>query len=267
MKFSHGRLLKAVIPALLFFLSLGLSAGLFAQEKKSLFISTQQEIQIGREASQRFEKQYGLYTDPAALSRVGNLARRLVSICDRKTISYTFKIANSDEFNACAFPGGFIYVNKGVLKELNDGELAFILGHELAHVCRRHSVKQIEKNLVTGGLLTLIASIVNKGRLNEGTVNTITAINTVIQSSYSREDERQADQDSLRYLKLAGINPAWGVSALRKMQKKSGGMPGFLNTLIGSHPMPDERVRDAEGTCRALGFDPATPSEIYLPKP
>lgn len=241
------------------------SRRLSAQEARSSLISTQQEIQIGREAAQKFEKQYGLYNDPGALARVGNLGRRLVSICDRKTITYTFKIANSDQFNACAFPGGFIYVNKGVLKELNDGELAFILGHELAHVCRRHSVKQIEKNLMTGGILTIIASVVNKGRLSEGTLNTITAINTVIQKSYSREDEKQADNDSLRYLTLGGIYPSWGVSALEKMRKKSGGMPGFLNTLIGSHPMPEDRVRDAGNTCRGLGYDPSPPTEIYLP--
>ncbi len=186
------------------------------------FISTEREVAIGRAAAGKFEGQYGLWSDPEAMTRVERLARQIVAVCGRTDITYHFNIANSMEFNACAFPGGFIYVNRGLLEELNDGELAFILGHELGHVVLRHSVKQIESNVFTEGLLTIVAAIFSKGKLSEGTSNTVAAVNLVVQSGYSRDDERDADLAGLLYMNKADINPAWGVSALRKMKKKSG---------------------------------------------
>ncbi|MCA9793294.1 MAG: M48 family metalloprotease [Candidatus Eremiobacteraeota bacterium] len=208
-------------------------------------ISTAQEIQIGREASLKFEQQYGLVQDVAMQERVNRIGQSLAAVAARKDVQYTFKVANMDQFNALAFPGGFIYTTRGLMNALSDEELAFVLGHEVTHVVRRHSVNQLEKAVYTQTGLLAIIGVLNNGQIDQGSANLAKLANAVMSSQWSQADEREADHDGIQLMAAAGYDPVYAVSALVKLSKQSGGTPGFLNTLVGSHPLPQDRIKAA----------------------
>ncbi len=219
-------------------------------------ISDQQELQLGIEAARELETKYGTVNDPGQLERIGRIGRSIVSNSERRNLPFTFKILNTNNVNAVALPGGFVYVTKALLPLVNDQELAFVLGHEIAHVTKRHGIRQLEKNLWTQAGLVTIVAIANKGQVNEGSMNTVQAVSTVINSKYSRDDETEADLTACNYVVNAlGYNPRAGITFMRKLQKLGGGeLPGFVNSLVGSHPLTDERVRSIDEECRKLGY-------------
>ncbi|MDR5704349.1 MAG: M48 family metalloprotease, partial [Armatimonadota bacterium] len=121
-------------------------------------ISTQQEINIGRQVARQLEEKYGLYRDPDIHSRVVAIGERLAAVSDRPGLPYSFKILNTSEVNAVAAPGGFIYLTRGMVFFVrSDDELAFVLAHEVAHAARRHGAQMIERNFAWSlGLFILI---------------------------------------------------------------------------------------------------------------
>ncbi|MHC9540573.1 MAG: M48 family metalloprotease [Vulcanimicrobiota bacterium] len=219
-------------------------------------ISDQQELQLGVEAARELEAKYGTVNDPGQLERLNRIGRSIVINSERRNQPFTFKILNTDNVNALALPGGFVYVTKALLPLVNDQELAFVLGHEIAHVTKRHGIRQLEKNLWTQAGLVTIVAIANKGQVNEGSMNTVQAVSTVINSKYSRDDETEADLTACYYVVNAlGYNPRAGITFMRKLQKLGGSeLPGFVNSLVGSHPLTDERIRTIDDACRKLGY-------------
>jgi len=243
--------LEYLISALLLFTIL-----ITAMPCQAGMISDKQELQLGLEAARELEAKYGTVNDPAQLERLNRIGRSLVTSTERRNLTYTFKILNTNNINALALPGGFVYVTKALLPLVTDQELAFVLGHEIAHVAKRHGVKQLEKNLWTQAGLVTIVAIVNKGQVNEGSMNTVQAVSTVINSKYSRDDETEADLAACHYV-VGGLgwNPRAGISFMKKLQKTGGGeLPGFVNSLVGSHPLTDERIRTIDEECRKLGY-------------
>lgn len=208
-------------------------------------ISTQQEIQIGQRAASQFEQQYGLAPDPAMQQRVQRIGQSLAAHSGRNDVRYFFKVANMEPFNALAFPGGYIYTTKGLMRALTDEELAFVLGHEIAHVARRHSVNQLEKATYTQVGLAAVLAALGNGRVQQNQATLARLASAVAGSQWSQNDERDADEVGLQIMARAGYDPVYAVSALDKLSRQSGGTPGFLNTLVGSHPLPKDRIRDA----------------------
>ena len=149
-------------------------------------ISKSQEISMGKDVAAQLEAKYGVVQDDDLQARVNNIGQRIVAVSGRQDLEYSFKVLNSDEVNAMAVPGGFIYVFKGLLDFMpSDDELAGVLGHEVGHIVKRHSVKQVEKQLA----FTLLTLILTKGQgfiLADATMQALMA-------GYSRSDEREAD--------------------------------------------------------------------------
>ena len=111
-------------------------------------ISKQQEIEMGRETAMALEAKYGVVQDYELQERVNRIGQSLVAVSDRQDLEYSFKVLNCDEVNALACPGGFVYVFKGLIDYMpSDAELAGVLGHEVSHVVKKHTVHQIEKQL------------------------------------------------------------------------------------------------------------------------
>ncbi len=107
-------------------------------------ISKEQEIDMGKSTGAQLEAQYGLSQDYLLQEKVTRVGQRLAAVCGRKDIEYTFKVLNSNEINALACPGGFIYVFKGLLDYMpSDAELAGVLSHEITHVVDKHTVHQV----------------------------------------------------------------------------------------------------------------------------
>ena len=200
-------------------------------------ISTEKEIEIGRSSSQKIEARYGLYRDAEANRRIQALGRLLVKNTSRG-LTYHFKILNQDIVNAFAFPGGYIYLTKGIYKAMKTRELAFVLGHEITHVEKRHSVKEMERALMTqlgGGILVGMTDFVMGNR-------------------YSQSQEKEADEGGMILMTRAGFDPQYAVEALQVLKQNDKGQEDsqFVNSLLSSHPLTSDRIEAAQGRVEGL---------------
>lgn len=195
-------------------------------------ISTKQEISIGQDVGKQLEKKYGLVDDPALQERVTRIGMKLVAVSDRKDLPYSFKVLNSKEINAMAAPGGFVYIFKGLIDLMpSDDELAGVIGHEIGHVVKRHSVKQIEKNMVWN--LGFMAVFGDKGAILQNL-----AMNAIM-AGYSRSDEREADYLGYLHSSKAGYNRYSMMMGLLKLSSLN---QKYQNDLFSDHPEGKERI-------------------------
>lgn len=232
----------------------------------ALAMSTEEEIKLGAEASARFEKEYGLVNDPVLVDRLNRISKKLLVHADRQDLPWKFSVIDIEEFNAAAFPGGFIYATKGLMNGLTDEELAFVMGHEIGHVDERHSVKQLESSQLRRIGLIVIAAGAGKGKISDQAGTLVGLTDAVIGSQYSQADESSADRYGMRRMALAGFDPAFALAALQKLSAQSGGgTPGFLNTLIGSHPLPAERLKKGAELIVTVPFRPQAIAPVTQP--
>ena len=199
-------------------------------------ISVEQEVKMGKETAQALEAKYGLSQDYYLNERVNRIGQRLAAVCGRNDISYSFKVLNANEVNALACPGGFIYVFKGLLDYMpTDTELAGVLGHEVGHVAKKHTVHSIEKQLWTS--LILIAATRGQG------LGLVQAAQQALFAGYSRTDERGADKEGVNNTIKAGFNPYAMLITVQKLDDLSKQGGGASYGLFSSHPEPEERVK------------------------
>ncbi|MBR5790249.1 MAG: M48 family metalloprotease, partial [Phascolarctobacterium sp.] len=200
-------------------------------------ISIEQEIEMGRETAKSLEAKYGLYQDDAMQERVNRIGQRLAAVSGRTDIEYSFKVLNHNEVNALACPGGFIYVFKGLIDFMpSDTELAGVLGHEVGHVAKKHTVNAIEKRLWT----TLALIVATGGRSG---MSLIGAAQEALFAGYSRTDERGADKEGFYNTVNAGFNPYSMLITANKLEDLSQQGGGSSYGLFSSHPEPVERVK------------------------
>lgn len=200
-------------------------------------ISLEQEIEMGRETARSLEAQYGLYQDDAMQARVNRIGQRLAAVCGRDEITYSFKVLNHNEVNALACPGGFIYVFKGLIDYMpSDTELAGVLGHEVGHVAKKHTVHSIEKQMWT----TLALIVATGGR---GGMGLIGAAQQALFAGYSRTDERGADKEGFYNTVKAGFNPYAMLITANKLEDLAAEGGGASYGLFSSHPEPEERAK------------------------
>ena len=212
-------------------------------------ISKSQEISMGKDVAAQLEAKYGVVQDEDLQARVNTIGQRLVAVSGRQDLEYSFKVLNSDEVNAMAVPGGFIYVFKGLLDYMpSDDELAGVLGHEVGHIVKKHSVKQVEKQMA----LTLLTIILTKGQgfiLADATMQALMA-------GYSRSDEREADEQGFALSNKAGFNPYSMLITVCKLQDLSDakGNPGF--GLFSTHPEPEVRIERVNKALAKMNITP-----------
>lgn len=223
----------------------------------ALAISREEEIQLGAQAAAQFEQKYGLVNDPAMVGRLNRVGQQLISSAQNKDLPWRFRVINIDAFNAAAFPGGFVYATKGLMEGLTDEELAFVVGHEIGHADLRHSVKQIESAQLRRLGLIAIAAGATKGNVNQGAATLVQLTDSVIGSQYSQAAESESDRYGMRAMAAGGYDPAFALSALQKLAAQSGGgTPDFLNTLLGSHPLPKERINQGVELVTSIPYSP-----------
>ena len=199
-------------------------------------ISLEQEIQMGKETAQALEAKYGLSQDYALNERVDRIGQSLAAVCGRNDITYSFKVLNCNEVNALACPGGFIYVFKGLMDYMpTDTELAGVLGHEVGHVAKKHTVHSIEKQLWTS--LILLAATRGQG------LGLVQAAQQALFAGYSRTDERGADKEGVNNTIKAGFNPYAMLITVQKLDDLSKQGGGASYGLFSSRPEPEERVK------------------------
>jgi len=209
-------------------------------KQESFYYSTEKEVNMGKSISKQLEKEYKLDNDPLVQDRVKNIGRKIVAVCDRRDIDYTFKVLADDEINAVSLPGGFVYVNKGLIdKVANDDELAGVLAHEAGHIVARHSVKKLQ-GVMSYSVFNVLAVVTTHSA--EAVAAADCAFTELIMG-YSREDELLADQLAARYMKLAGYDPHAMISFLEKLQEVNRRKPLRPKTYYKTHPYVPDRIR------------------------
>ena len=193
-------------------------------------ISDEQEVEIGQQTNQQILQQYQLYDSPQIQQYVSNLGQELVNSSDSRDIPFTFQVVASDEVNAFATPGGFVYVTTGLLRTAeNRAQLASVMAHEIAHVNEKHGIKGLKQAVAAQGIANTVG------------VDT----NTLAQMAYqlavdlpqSRSFEYEADSSGLNILQQAGYPTEAFANFLAKLEA-GGGTPEFLRT----HPTSDNRI-------------------------
>jgi len=241
---SLYRILKnlRVYSFLILFLISGCSSeyNIVTKKQEIYFYSTDKEVQMGVSISKQVEEQYKLTDDPLMQQRVETIGKRIVAVSDRKDIDYHFKVLNDKEINAVSLPGGFIYINSGVVEKVNsDDELAGVIAHEVAHVVARHSIKKLQAIMGYSLLRVLVAAAPQGGDV--GSAADIAFSEILL--GYGREDELLADQLAARYEKRAGYDPHAMIRFLEKLQEDNRHKPLRPKSYFKTHPYVPDRIR------------------------
>ncbi len=213
---------------------------LVTKQEEKYYYSTDKEVAMGQAINRQVEKELKFTNDPLEKERVENIGKKIAAVSDRKEIDYYFQVLDDDEVNAVSLPGGYVYINSGLLEKVsNDDELACILAHEVGHIVARHSIKKLQAMQSYSILRLLVAVAPGSGEVG----NAADAAFMQFLLGYSREDELLADQLGARYAKLAGYNPQAMVTFLLKLQDMHRRMPIQERSYYKTHPYVPDRVR------------------------
>lgn len=210
------------------------------------FYSMEHEIAIGKQLSQEVEKSAKFIDDPVVVEYVNRVGQNLVRNSDAR-VPFTIKVIDSDQVNAFALPGGFFYVNSGLILHADEeSELAGVMAHEIAHVCARHGTKQQTKGdivqLASIPAMIFIPYSWAGYALYEG-------INLAIPMTFlkfSRDDEKEADYLGLQYMYKAGYDPNSFVSFFEKVEALEKKQPGTIPKYFSTHPPTPDRIEAAQ---------------------
>lgn len=208
-------------------------------------MSSSQEKALGAEAHQEIIKEYGgVYNHPGLQAYVNQIGQRLAKNTERGDVTYRFTLLDSPVVNAFALPGGYVYVTRGILSIANtEDELASVLAHEIGHVTARHQSERYS----TGVLTSLGASIAGAVIGSAGVSQALSVGTNLYMSSYSRDQESQADELGIRYLSRAGYDPFAMSHFLNQLDRydhlkdKAGSKSGAAS-IFATHPVTSERV-------------------------
>lgn len=204
--------------------------------------STDTEIKIGKQYAMMVESSARMVQDPVITEYVNRVGQNLVRNSDAK-VPFTIRVIDSDEINAFALPGGFFYVNSGlILAADEEAELAGVMAHEIAHVCARHATREMTRaNYAQMSTIPLMFVIHSWGTYEAANIAMSIAMPLAFMK-FSRGFEAEADYLGLQYMYKAGYDPQSFVSFFEKVQAKEKRKPGTLAKAFASHPPTPERI-------------------------
>jgi predicted Zn-dependent protease len=209
-------------------------------------ISTQQEVEIGAQYSQQINAQLPIVRDPEVNRYINVLGDSLAHVADARGLSWRFFIVDSKEVNAFAVPGGYVYVNRGLIERASRmNMLAGVLGHEIGHVTRRHSVKQMQAAQRANAGLTLTC-ILTRICESQAAGAAIQIGGSALFAKFSRDDERQADEEGVATLVRAGIDPRGIPTMFRVLLDERKRSPGGVDAWFSTHPLEEDRIQETE---------------------
>jgi len=221
-----------------------------------MLVSEAQEIEMGRQADAAVVASIGLYADPVWQRYIQQFGARLAATSERPNLPWTFRVVDDAAVNAFAIPGGFVYVTRGLLAHLtSEAELAAVVGHEIGHVTARHTAAAMSKQQLIGLGLAVGSLASSQVAKYAGTANQALGI---LYLKFSRDDESQADQLGLRYMRRANYDPRQMPEVFRMLDRLStteGAGGGRLPTWLATHPSPANRVAAINGQIAALPQD------------
>ena len=210
------------------------------------FYSLEKEIALGKQLAQEVERQAKVIDDPTIAEYVNRVGQNLVRNSDAK-VPFTIKVLDSEEVNAFALPGGFFFVNSGlILKAETEAELAGVMGHEIAHVAARHGTRNATRGQIAQIGMIAASIAIPYGwtgyaiRQGAGMAIPLGFL------TFSRANEREADHLGLQYMYKAGYDPTAFVDFFEKIESLEKRKPGSLAKVFATHPMTDDRIKAAQ---------------------
>jgi predicted Zn-dependent protease len=218
----------------------------FAATSTGCAISTQQEVQMGTDYSQQINSQLPIVRDPEVARYINVLGDSIAKLADDRSLDWQFFVVNASEVNAFAVPGGYIYVNRGLIERAQRmDQLAGVLGHEIGHVIRRHSVHQMEKAQGANVGVTLACVLTNICNSQAASA----AINVgggALFAKFSRDDENQADAEGVKNVVRAGIDPHGIPEMFRILLDERASSPSSVSSWFATHPLEEDRIKQTE---------------------
>ncbi len=219
-------------------------------------VSTQQEVQMGADYSAQINQQLPIVSDPELNRYINVLGDSIARLTSRTDIpQWHFYIVDSKEVNAFAVPGGYVYVNRGLIERaVKMDQLAGVLGHEIGHVVRRHSIKQMEQQQGANLGLTLGCILTNACNSQAAQAG-IQVVGTAVFSKFSRQDETEADEEGVRNVIRAGISPNGIPEMFQILINERTSNPSAVDAWFATHPLEEARIADVQGLIGT--YDPA----------
>ncbi len=218
-------------------------------------VTTQQEVQMGASYSAQLNAKLPIVQDPEVNRYLTTLGDSIAGLADQRDLTWHFYLVDDSTINAFALPGGYIYVNRGLVKAATQmDELAGALGHEIGHVTRRHTAKTIEKQRgATVGIVGL-CTILNS--CNDGLTSDAISVGTnAVFAKFSREDEAEADAEGVKNVVRAGIDPRGMRALFQELLAERSTKPDGVSAWFASHPMEEDRIAHVDSLIAQV--DPA----------
>lgn len=223
--------------------------------------SAQQDVEIGTTSAAEVERQLPLVSDRTVVAYVDQIGQRLAAEAGGPGFKYQFRVVNASDINAFALPGGFVYVNRGIIDSAtNEGEVAGVIAHEIAHVSLRHGTHQASKAYATQAGFSILGGLLGD-RVEDSTASIINALGgfgmNALFLKFSRELETQADIRGAQILAASGYSPLDMVSFFHSLEKQD---TALKTSWLSSHPAPPDRIARIEREAQLLRVT-ATPTQ------
>ncbi len=210
------------------------------------FYSLEKEIALGKQLAQEVERSAKLIDDPVVTEYVNRVGQNLVRNSDAR-VPFTIKVIDSEEVNAFALPGGFFYVNSGlILRAQEESELAGVMAHEISHVTARHGTKNATKGQILQLATIPLVLLGPAGLAGYGLYEGLNVALPLTYLKFSRDAEREADFLGLQYMYKAGYDPNAYVTFFERIQADEKRRPGTIAKGFSTHPPTPERIENAQ---------------------
>lgn len=240
MRLNSKPLRAAIVTGLLFFLSgCATMYNPATQRNEMVLIDTKSEVALGQDMDSQIRIQLKIIEDPQRQARLNVIGGKVASFSDRPDLVYHFRIVDDKDLNAFTIPGGFVYVNLGLMDSASDDELACVLGHEIGHVAARHSVKRLQAQMGYQLVMGIALGASDSSAIGDA----IGIVFNLVNLGYGRKDEFLADKLAVKYAYRAGFDPH-GMATFFEKLKQEAKARGENSSLVflSSHPPIDQRI-------------------------
>ena|SRR3990170_4787810 len=217
-------------------------------------VSEDQEVALGRQNAEQINSQLPIVTDPVVSAYVHELGTRIARTTSRGDLDWHFYVINTPQVNAFALPGGYIYVNRGLIESTEQlSELAGTLGHEIGHVIQRHSVKQMETAQKTNVGVAVLCTLTNICQSGLGQA-AVQVGGSAFFARHTRLDELEADSEAVVNVTRAGFDPNGIPQLFEVLLRERRSQPTKVESWFASHPLEEARIERARRLITDLGL-------------